>query len=59
MFIVISVSSPDEVELWEAILTLFFFPVLVILAYMADKKYFNRCGNKGQGALTDPDHETV
>ncbi|KAJ8605365.1 hypothetical protein CTAYLR_002366 [Chrysophaeum taylorii] len=32
--------SPDVVELWEAVLTFMFFPLLVLLAYGADKKWF-------------------
>ncbi|XP_064633303.1 sodium/calcium exchanger 3-like isoform X2 [Lineus longissimus] len=39
LIIVLLVSSPDYVELWEAIVTLLFFPVLVIIAYMVDKDY--------------------
>lgn len=38
MFIVLSVSSPGKIEIWEAAITLLFFPVLVILAYVADKE---------------------
>lgn len=36
MFIVLQVNSPDYVELWEAIVTLASFVVLVLLAYAAD-----------------------
>jgi solute carrier family 8 (sodium/calcium exchanger) len=34
MYIVLTLISPDEVELWEALLTLAMFPILVIFAYM-------------------------
>ena len=34
------VISPDVVDLWEAILTLAFFGILVVLSYMADKKFY-------------------
>jgi len=34
MYIVLSASSPDEIELWEAMVTLAMFPLLVLLAYM-------------------------
>ncbi|XP_065660327.1 sodium/calcium exchanger 3 isoform X2 [Hydra vulgaris] len=37
LFIILSVTSPNEVEVWEAALTFLFFPVLVISAYIADK----------------------
>lgn len=38
MFIVLSVSSPNVMDLWEAALTLLFFPMLVVIAYIADKE---------------------
>ena len=38
MFLVLAVISPDVMEIWEAALTLLFFPILVILAYIADKE---------------------
>ena len=38
MFIVLSISSPNVMEIWEAALTLLFFPILVIFAYIADKE---------------------
>merc|ERR1719160_2457372 len=34
-------SSPDAVEIWEGALTFAFFPVLVILAFLADIGYFS------------------
>ena len=40
MYIILAVSSPDEVELWEALVTLAMFPILVIFAYAQDKKFF-------------------
>lgn len=36
-FLVLGVISPGEVELWEAILTVAFFIILIILAYIADR----------------------
>lgn len=42
MFIVIQVSSKGKLEIWEAVMTLLWFPILVILAYIADK---NLCSN--------------
>ena len=39
MFIV-QVNSPDVVEPWEGCCTLAFFPVLVVVSYMADIGYF-------------------
>eukprot|EP00929_Paragymnodinium_shiwhaense_P061344 TRINITY_DN3062_c1_g1_i1.p1 TRINITY_DN3062_c1_g1~~TRINITY_DN3062_c1_g1_i1.p1 ORF type:complete len:883 (+),score=200.83 TRINITY_DN3062_c1_g1_i1:128-2776(+) len=36
MLIVLGFSSKDVIELWEAVLTLFLFPILVCTAYLAD-----------------------
>lgn len=40
LLVVLMGSSPNIVELWEAILTLLFFPLLVFLAYAADTGIF-------------------
>lgn len=37
LYIVMQASSKGRIEVWEAAVTLLFFPVLVILAYIADK----------------------
>jgi len=37
MFLVLKVISPDEVELWEAILTFIFMFLLVLTSYIADR----------------------
>lgn len=42
MFIVIQVSSKGKLEVWEAVVTLLWFPILVILAYIGDR---NLCAN--------------
>jgi len=42
LFMVISIISKNKVDIWEAVITLLWFPILVILAYIADK---NLCGN--------------
>lgn len=39
LYIALSVSSKNVIELWEAILTFLLFPILVVIAYMADKEY--------------------
>jgi solute carrier family 8 (sodium/calcium exchanger) len=39
LLIVLLLITPDYVDLWEAILTLLFFPILVIVAYLVDKDY--------------------
>lgn len=40
LLVVLMGSSPNVIELWEAILTLLFFPLLVFLAYAADTGIF-------------------
>ncbi|GAB1600819.1 sodium/calcium exchanger 3-like isoform X6 [Argonauta hians] len=36
--IVLLASSPNIVELWEAIVTFLFFPLLILIAYLVDRK---------------------
>ena len=40
LYFIISVSSVGRVDLWEALLTFAFFPILVALAYITDRKIF-------------------
>lgn len=42
LIVVLLVVSPGEVDLWEAIVTFLFFPLLIILAYAADKDIFTK-----------------
>jgi len=39
LLIVLKVTSPDYVDMWEAFVTLLMFPFLVITAYLADKNF--------------------
>jgi len=41
LILILLVQTPEEVEIWEAIVTLLFFPLLVLIAYIADKDF---CG---------------
>ena len=43
LFIILIPSSKGVVEVWEALLTLLFFPILVLTAYLMDKKFFGLC----------------
>lgn len=45
LVIVLMGISPNVVEVWEAVLTFVFFPVLIIIAYVADKDF---CAGKGK-----------
>lgn len=40
LYIILSVSSPGKIHVWEAVVTLIFFPGTVITAYIADRKIF-------------------
>merc|ERR1719361_3237858 len=41
LIIVLVWSSPGKVEIWEAVLTFLFFPILVCVAYAGDKGYLD------------------
>uniref|UniRef100_A0A8C8DPM3 Solute carrier family 8 member 2b n=1 Tax=Oryzias sinensis TaxID=183150 RepID=A0A8C8DPM3_9TELE len=38
LFLILSVMSPGVVDIWEAVVTLLFFPVCVLLAWIADRR---------------------
>ncbi|XP_055876375.1 sodium/calcium exchanger 3-like isoform X2 [Biomphalaria glabrata] len=38
--IVLLAISPNVIEVWEAVLTFVFFPLLILIAYAADKNFF-------------------
>ncbi|TRY54464.1 hypothetical protein DNTS_009181, partial [Danionella cerebrum] len=38
LYLIISVFSPGEVEVWEAVLTFLFFPLCVVQAWIADRR---------------------
>uniref|UniRef100_A0A3Q3JNM4 Calx-beta domain-containing protein n=1 Tax=Monopterus albus TaxID=43700 RepID=A0A3Q3JNM4_MONAL len=38
LYLILSVISPGVVEVWEAVVTLLYFPVCVILAWVADRR---------------------
>ena len=42
LIIILVAVSPDYIELWEAVLTFIFFPILVILAYIADRDFCSK-----------------
>lgn len=49
LYIVLAVWSPDYVSIAEAFLTFLFFPLLLGLAFMADKGVFRSCKSGGNG----------
>ncbi|XP_053123765.1 sodium/calcium exchanger 2 [Hemicordylus capensis] len=38
LYLILAVISPGVVQVWEALLTLVFFPICVVFAWMADKR---------------------
>ncbi|XP_078398754.1 sodium/calcium exchanger 1-like isoform X2 [Cetorhinus maximus] len=38
LYLILAVISPGVVELWESLLTFFFFPVCVVFAWVADRR---------------------
>ena len=48
LVIIVGVSTPSLIEPWEGVCTFLFFPILVVLAYLADKGKTKECtANKG------------
>jgi len=42
LIIILIVITPDYIDMWEAFVTLLFFPIMVLLAYLADKNFFSK-----------------
>merc|ERR1719223_87619 len=42
LMFILMVTSPDVCEIWEGVLTLLFCPILVVLAYLADRGKLNK-----------------
>lgn len=56
LVVILMASSPDVIEVWEGVLTFAFFPVLVIIAYLADIGAFSK---KDNGPAKQPQRQTV
>jgi len=41
LVVILMLITPDVVDIWEGALTFLFFPILVVLAYLADIGYFS------------------
>ena len=65
LYIILQVSSPDRVDVWEAILTFLFFPITVFTAYLCDKQvcykdtYAARYYKSDTGKVLKATHGTV
>ncbi|XP_041445935.1 sodium/calcium exchanger 1 isoform X2 [Xenopus laevis] len=51
LFLILSWSSPGEVEVWEALLTFLFFPLCVLQAWIADRRllFYKYAGRGREG----------
>mmetsp|Transcript_81474 Transcript_81474/g.174509 ORF Transcript_81474/g.174509 Transcript_81474/m.174509 type:complete len:826 (+) Transcript_81474:121-2598(+) len=50
LLFILKVTTPDVVSVWEGALTFLFFPILVLLAYLADIGYFDKMLGSFSGA---------
>lgn len=61
LFIVLVVWTPDEVTVWEALITLLAFPLLVVNAYLINlprvKEFFPKCGADAETDEEEQDEE--
>jgi len=55
LFVIVSITSPNVIEVWEALVTFFLFPLLVALAYMADRGYFSKRETNERIVSFDPE----
>lgn len=46
LYVVLVLISPNEVTIWEAVITLLSFPILVVNSYMAEKNFFFKVKEK-------------
>jgi solute carrier family 8 (sodium/calcium exchanger) len=58
LMFILKFSSPDVCDLWEAVLTLLFCPILVFFAYLADRGYFSKKEGTEYSDCDAP-HETI
>lgn len=47
--------SPNVVDIWEGVLTFLFFPMMVALAFVADKGWLSSAGKEEEKPLMGPD----
>ena len=42
LLVVLVFNTENKVDVWEAVVTFLFFPILVVIAYAADKGWMNK-----------------
>merc|ERR1719352_124242 len=58
LMFILMVTSPDVCAVWEGVLTLLFCPILVFLAYLADRGYFGGVPKEEKQEETIPNDVT-
>jgi solute carrier family 8 (sodium/calcium exchanger) len=55
LLIVLKGITPNVIDVWEAVLTFIFFPVLVLVAYAVDKRWIQNliCKKSGDAGVDD------
>eukprot|EP00928_Gymnodinium_smaydae_P050041 TRINITY_DN3365_c0_g1_i1.p1 TRINITY_DN3365_c0_g1~~TRINITY_DN3365_c0_g1_i1.p1 ORF type:complete len:1065 (+),score=261.96 TRINITY_DN3365_c0_g1_i1:223-3417(+) len=66
LLLIVSVITPDVIDVWEGLVTLFWMPILVVISYLADIGVINFFGKKedetpllGGAGLTEEDKEHI
>eukprot|EP00754_Rhynchopus_humris_P035412 Rhum_TRINITY_DN16949_c0_g1::Rhum_TRINITY_DN16949_c0_g1_i1::g.164864::m.164864/K05849/SLC8A, NCX; solute carrier family 8 (sodium/calcium exchanger) len=60
VLIVVSISSPDIVEVWEAFFTLLMFPMMVGIAWLFDRSCFRKTDDEAEeDEFTDEENEEM
>ncbi|KAM9348938.1 sodium/calcium exchanger 2-like [Symphorus nematophorus] len=54
LYLILAVISPGIVQVWEAVITLLYFPVCVIMAWFVDRRLFYKCMRKRVGVCMCP-----
>ncbi|XP_067931552.1 sodium/calcium exchanger 3-like isoform X3 [Watersipora subatra] len=59
MLLVVKVISPGEIQIWEALVTLAFFPLMAITAYCQDNHWWiHKCKGRVEAEEMSPDGES-
>eukprot|EP00928_Gymnodinium_smaydae_P008343 TRINITY_DN13037_c0_g3_i1.p1 TRINITY_DN13037_c0_g3~~TRINITY_DN13037_c0_g3_i1.p1 ORF type:complete len:830 (-),score=195.01 TRINITY_DN13037_c0_g3_i1:191-2680(-) len=54
LFIILQLWTPNICTIEEAVITLLFFPLLIVLAFLADKGYFTKGGDESISLKANP-----
>lgn len=57
LVIIMAASSPEVIDVWEAVVTVLFFPILVVVAYLIDAQIISFGGLIDQKKMTEKHEE--